>query len=55
MNNSLQNGDMICWKDNDVDPPVERTGTVDVALSVQYLVTDTDGKQRFVFKKDVKK
>lgn len=54
MPKELQAGDRIQWRDTDVDPPVDRTGQVDVVLSAQYLVIDSEGKQRFVFKKDVK-
>lgn len=52
MNNDLQGQDMIRWMDNNVDPPVEKHGTVLVALSVQYLVVDSEGRETFVMKKE---
>ena len=47
---SYRPGDRIEWCDDDGEEPVDRTGTVLCSLSMQYLVVDNKGIERFVFK-----
>lgn len=41
-------GDRVTWLDEDVDPPVQRTGNIAVVLSTQFVILCPDGRERFV-------
>lgn len=41
-------GDKVTWLDEDVDPPVQRTGNIAVVLSTQFVILCPDGRERFV-------